>query len=182
MPKRRTTGFTLFELVVVIGLIGLMFGIVFFRLDFLLPGTRLKSSARQLASHIEQAFNHAVVSGRPVRFEYDLDEQAYRFIYPFELDDDGVTIKGEGETTVLDWEQLSQTIRIVDVRIGEGDAIVSGRVFVTFEPRGVATGHVVHLNKEETDHFFSILVSPLLGLVEVQQGYANSESLDDDVF
>ncbi|MBI4878238.1 MAG: hypothetical protein HY812_01065 [Planctomycetes bacterium] len=171
---------TLVELVVVVGLIGVMFGVVFLRLDTLLPTSRLKSSARKLGSHVEQAFNHAVVSGRQIRFEYDIGAGAYRFFFPFELEEDGITIKGEGETPLLDWEYLADTIRIQDVRLGEGDLITSGQVFVTFEPRGIATGHVVHLTKEGSESFYSVLVSPLLGYVDVASGYVDTDVLEDE--
>jgi len=177
-----STGFTLIELMIVIGLLGVLMGVVFFRLDGLLPGTRLKTDARKLASQLEQAFNHSVVSGRQVRFEYDIDLRSYRFFYPFELSEDGRSIisgVGDGETSVLDWEELADTIVINDVRIGDGDEITSGRVFVDFLPRGVGTGHVVHLTKEGSDAFFSVLVSPLLGYVDVVSGYVEAETLDE---
>lgn len=183
---RRTTtsrarGMTLIELVVVVGLIGVMFGIVFFRLDFMVPGQRLKSSARQLASHVEQAFNYSVVSGRPIRFEYDLDSRAYRYIYPFELEEDGVTIKGEGETELLGWTQFPDTIRIADVTMGDA-VITSGRAYAIFEPRGVTIGHDIHLGREETDYFYTVFVSPILGQVDVEKGYRQTEVLDDSQF
>ncbi|MFH0944079.1 MAG: prepilin-type N-terminal cleavage/methylation domain-containing protein [Planctomycetota bacterium] len=181
MPAAKDThqGFTLIELMIVIGLLGVMMGVVFLRLDTLVPSTRLKSDARRLASYLEQAFNHCVVSGRQVRFEYDIDLRSFRFFYPFELAEDGLTILGEGETSVVDWERLSDTILIHDVRIGEGDPISSGRVFVDFQPRGVVTGHVVHLTKEGSDNYFSILVSPLLGYVDVVSGFVEAEVLDE---
>ncbi|MFG0317859.1 MAG: prepilin-type N-terminal cleavage/methylation domain-containing protein [Planctomycetota bacterium JB042] len=179
-PKtHRARGMTLIELVVVVGLIGVLFGIVFFRLDFMLPGQRLKSSARQVASHLEQAFNYAVVSGKPVRFEYDLENRAYRFIHPFELEEDGITVKGKGETELLGWTQLPDLILVADVTIGDSTPITGGLVFSMFDPRGVATGHTVHLVREESDTFYSILVSPILGQVDIEPGYHQAEVLDD---
>lgn len=175
-------GFTLFELLITVAMIGVLMGVVFLRLDGLLPTTRLKSNARELGSHLEQAFNFSVVSGRVVRFEYDLDERAYRFFHPFELDEDGVTIMGEGETSIRDWEYLSPSILIADVRIGDADAQSAGRVSIQFEPRGVCTGHVVHLMREESESFYSIEVSPLLGYVDVQKGYRNADVLDESEF
>jgi len=170
---------TLVELIVVVGLIGVMFGVIFFRLDFMVPGQRLKSSARQLASHLEQMYNYCVVSGHPIRFEYDLDNRAYRAFHPFEFEEDGKTIKGEGETDLLQWTQFVDTIYIADVTIGDGSPLTSGVVFAMFEPRGVATGHSIHLMRGETEYFYSVLVNPLFGYVDMERGYRQPEELDD---
>ena len=180
--RRRERGFTLIELIVVVGMIGLMFGVVFLKLDVLLPGERLKASARQLASHLDRAFHHAVVSGFPVRFEYDIDHRAYRFLVPFELEEDGRTIRGEGETEILDWTQLPDGVRIADVVIGDGETLNGGVVFVTFEPRGVATPHVVHLASGDPEKFYSVTVAPLFGAVSVASGYRQPRVSDHGLF
>ena len=183
MTRRTTTdrrrAMTLVELIVVVGLIGVMFGVVFFRLDFMVPGQRLKSSARQLASHLEQMYNHAVTSGHPIRVEYDLESRAYRALHPFEFEEDGITIKGDGETELIQWTQLPDTIYIADVTIGDANPLDDGVVYATFEPRGVATGHVVHLLRGESEYYYSVMVSPLFGYVDIERGYRQAEVLDE---
>lgn len=176
----RARAFTLMELMVTIALLGLAFGMVFFKLDGLLPGRRLVSDARTLGSMLEQARNVAVVSGFRVSFEYDLDENQWRMYYPFEISNDAKTVAGEGETVLYDWTDLSETIRFHDVVIGDSDPIDSGQVVVTFEPRGIATGHTVHLTKEDSEVFYTVMISPLLGYVDIEPDYVAAEVLPDE--
>lgn len=176
-------GFTLLELVVVIGLLGLCFGLIFFKMDAFVPSSRIKSSSRELASRVEQARNYAIVSGLTIHFQYDIEQGRYRYYVPFELsEEDGKTIIGEGETVVFDWELLPDTIRIKDIIIGESDPIDSGIVTMTFEPRGVATGHIVHLTKEESEVVYSVVTRSILGLVDVVEGNLQPEVAGDNVF
>ena len=177
---RHDKGMTLLELIVVVGMLGLGFGLVFLKMDNMLPGQRLVSDARAIASLLEQARNHAIVSGWQVNFEYNLDENTYRMFHPFEISDDGKSIAGEGESPLYEPQELNDTIEIADVLIGDGDVVNRGQVVVTFEPRGIATGHAVHIVKEETDYFYTILVSPLLGYVEIIKGYQEPEVLPDE--
>jgi general secretion pathway protein H len=179
-PRRHHRGFTLIELMVVLGLLGLMFGVVFLRLDGMVPATRLRAGARELASHLEMSRNHAVVSGKTVVVQYDLASARYRAYMPYELATDGITVLGDGETSVFDWMDLPDEIEIQDVRIGDGDALDQGIVTVTFEPRGIATGHTVHLRKADTDRSYSVMVSPLMGYVDATEGYYEPEVLDED--
>ena len=56
-----------------------------------------------------------------------------------------------------------------------------GSVIITIEPRGVATGHIVHLARESNpDKMFSVFLSPLLGDVDVTEGYQQPEVLEGD--
>lgn len=176
----RTRAFTLMELLVTIALLGLTFGLVFFQLDGMLPGRRLAADARTLASQLEQARNVAVVSGFKVSFEYDFEDHTWRMYHPFELADDAQSISGEGETILYDWTNLSETIQFADVVLGDGDPISSGQVVVNFEPRGIATGHTVHLTREDSGFYYTINVSPLLGFVDVKQNYHEPEVLPDE--
>lgn len=176
----RSRAFTLMELLVTLALLGLTFGMVFFQLDGMLPGRRLASDARTLGSQLEQARNVAVVSGFKVSFEYDLEDHTWRMYHPFELADDKKSVAGEGETILYDWTELSETILFADIVLGDGAPITSGQVVVTFEPRGIATGHTVHLTREESEFYYSVTVSPLLGFVDVQQGRHEPEVLPDE--
>lgn len=175
-------GFTLIELTLVIAVMGLTFGLVFLKADFLVPSSALKASARQLASNLERARNHAIVSGRKVIFAYDIEGRSYRAYYPFELSDDGKSIIGDGETEILPWTELNDQILLRDVRIGEGESITAGVVPVVFEPRGVCSGHTVHLQLQESERVYTVQVNPILAYVDIEEGDVAPQVLDDSAF
>lgn len=184
--RRRDTsrGFTLAELMLVIVLIGLLFGFVFLRLDNLVPSQRLKATAREIASHLDLARNYAINSGKPVKFEYDLDAQVYRYYVPFELSEDGKYILGPGEFELRDWTPLNDTVVFKDVQL-INEVAKGGLVTVTFEPRGIASDHIVHLGYEDVDareSGVSILINPLLGYIDIADGYQVHEQLNQSAF
>lgn len=182
--RAHRSGFTLAELMLVIVLIGLLFGFVFLRLDNLVPSQRLKSTAREVASHLDLARNYAINSGKPVKFEYDLDSQVYRYYVPFELSEDGKYILGPGEFELHDWMPLNDTIVFKDVQL-INEIARSGLVTVTFEPRGIASDHIVHLGYDDVDvreSCVSILVNPLLGYIDLTDEYKEHEQLNKSAF
>lgn len=182
--RSKRAGFTLAELLVVIVLIGILFGFVFLRLDELVPGQRLKSSARDVASHLDLARNYAILSGKPVKFEYDLDHHLYRYYVPFELSEDGQHIVGPGEFELLEWSALNEAVVFKDIRL-VNEIARGGLVTVTFEPRGIASDHIVHLGFEDMetrDACSSIIVNPLLGYIDIADGYQEPEVLAPSAF
>ncbi len=181
---RVSRGFTLAELLIVIALIGLLFGLVFMKLDSLVPGQRLKADARELASHLDQARNYAIVSGKPVTFVYDLDHDQYRYFVPFELSDDGKSIVGPGEFELHDWISLRDTVEFKDIFLVR-DVIKDGTVTVTFEPRGIASDHIVHLGYVDVDPHdrgSTLVISPLLGFIDLVDKYFEPEVLQPSAF
>jgi type II secretion system protein H len=181
---RTRRGFTLTELLIVIALIGLLFGLVFMKLDNLVPGQRLKADARELASHLDQARNYAIVSGKQVKFAYDIDNRAYRYYVPFELSDDGTQIVGPGEFELHDWIFLRDNVEFKDIFLCR-DIVKNGVVTVTFEPRGIATDHLVHLgyvDVDPRDACSSLMISPLLGYIDLFDIYKEPEMLDKSAF
>jgi prepilin-type N-terminal cleavage/methylation domain-containing protein len=181
---RGHAGFTLAELMITIGLIALLFGIVFMKLDHIVPGQRLTSAARTLANHLDLARNYAILSGKPVKFEYDLDHHVYRYYVPFQLSENGRDILGPGEFEIRDWTELDDTIVFKDVLL-VNEAATSGLVTVTFEPRGIASDHVVHIGYADVDvreAAASVFVSPLFGHIDVYDKYREPEVLQKSAF
>lgn len=178
--RRPTGGFTLAELMITIALIGILFGVMFLKLDTLVPTQRLGAAARSIASHLDLARNAAVLSGKTVKVQYDLDARAYRAYFPYLFHDDGRTILSEGETDIVDWTELPDTVIFRQIVLSQESA-KSGVVTVTFEPRGIASQHVVHLGREHEDDpeaAYSVVLNPLVGYVDIVEGTFTFEVLE----
>ncbi|NOZ20072.1 MAG: prepilin-type N-terminal cleavage/methylation domain-containing protein [Planctomycetes bacterium] len=72
-----STGFTLIELMLVLMVLGLVYGIVFFRLDHVLTRYRLRGAARDILATMQLARSQAVSQQRPFRVVFDMDNQAF---------------------------------------------------------------------------------------------------------
>ncbi|MBI3723109.1 prepilin-type N-terminal cleavage/methylation domain-containing protein [bacterium] len=71
------TGFTMIELLVVLGIIGLVLFVVIPNIDGMSPRYRLRSAARRIASTVELAQGQAIAQGKEVAIEYDLEHRTY---------------------------------------------------------------------------------------------------------
>lgn len=76
-PSRIPKGFTLLELLVVLGLATLLLAVVPPLITSALPGVELKSSARRIAAGLRLAREEAVRSGRDVAFTLDLERRSF---------------------------------------------------------------------------------------------------------
>ncbi len=74
-PPIRTNddGFTLIELVCVIAILSILFGVVFFSMDNITAEQRLRSDARNLIGFVKSARNLAMIERRFVYIVYDLE-------------------------------------------------------------------------------------------------------------
>ena len=72
--KNNRDGFTLIELVCVITIMSILFGVVFFGMDSLTAEQRLKADARKLIGFIESARNIATSERRCIYVVYDLED------------------------------------------------------------------------------------------------------------
>src|SRR5688572_12777422 len=76
-PMSRRSGFTMFELMLVIAILGVAMVMVFGGAQNLLPESRLRSAAKELATRVNDVREEAIVRGWTVTVEYDLDRRTY---------------------------------------------------------------------------------------------------------
>lgn len=74
----KVSGFTLFELLVVLAIVALMMALVPPLLSGLGPGTELRGAARQLAAGLRAARNMAIVHQQQARLLVDLDQRHFQ--------------------------------------------------------------------------------------------------------
>ena len=142
-PELRDSGFTLLEVIVVLGLISLILGLSAFFFVGNLPSARLDTLGREMAASLRQARALAKTSGEKKYFFADLD--AGRF-----------GIEGLGERRVPQG---------VSLRVIDPDAIefTRGKYRITFQPDGRGGGETIILSGGRQT--VQVAVNPAAGAV-----------------
>lgn len=239
VPRRSTiqSGFTLLEMMVVLGLVGMLTGavVIGFRA---FTKSELRGSSAKLAGAIRYMFDRASATGKIHRLVLDFDEGKYwaeasddRFFAPREketdesrekeaeaeaaeaearregrIDENGDPV---GSDELIDptryqpteWKPkkprfekfAEKALKTVELHGGIKLAglftpryarpIATGKGYLYFFPLGQTEPAVVHISDEEGQTFYSLLVHPLNGRVQVQAGYVEprvEEQFDDE--
>lgn len=143
-----TAGFTLFELLIVLILIGVLAGVAIPMMPRG-PGERdLKNDALELASHLNLARTLAIRSARHVRFILDVETKAFR-------------VGDEGPTTSLP-SDIALELKTAEIeRIGKSAGAIR------FFPDGSSTGGRIALDRGE--HTFNVNVDWMTGRVSIDR-------------
>jgi len=76
-PIFRTAGFTLLELLVVLAIAGMLMALVPAAVSAVVPGTKARVAAFDMASALRDARNLAISQGTPVDVAFDLESASY---------------------------------------------------------------------------------------------------------
>lgn len=162
------SGFTLLELMVVIFIISLCAGIVIPRLPAP-EATRLKNSARNLASGIRFLNDQAIITKKVYRLHLNLGEESTRIS---QLSATGDELQPEDQ--FMNRRLVEEGIQIEDVTVPQLGLVTEGEVTLPFGPAGNAEGITIHL--KGGDQHFTIIAYPSGGKVKVLEGYQETSS------
>jgi general secretion pathway protein H len=236
-PARASSGgFTLLEMMLVLGLVGLLAVSVVtgFRA---FAKSDLRGSASKLAGAIRYLFDRASTTGKIHRLVFDFEAGKYwaevsddRFFMPRERETDesrqkeaeeeaerlkeekeaeerGSSFSDSDEALIdpsryqpTEWkpkrarfemfaEQALKTVQVKNAKLAGlftpryAQPISTGKGYLYFFPLGQTEPAVVHISDPEGESFFSLLVHPLNGRVQVQGGYVAprvDEQFDDE--
>jgi len=148
----RQRGFTLIELMLVLVVLGLVYGLVFFRLDHILTRYRLRGAARDVLATMQLARSQAVSQQRPFRVIFDMDGRAFWL----QREDGPPAAK----------RPLPEGVRIERVTTA-GRSRSSGRAAVEYTPVGGAASVRVDVVSDD-GRKISIRVDPLNAYAHVE--------------
>jgi general secretion pathway protein H len=148
VTARKDSGFTLFELLVVLLIIGGILTLAPAAFHRVMPGLELKSSVRGIATAMRDARSLAIRDNRETTVIVDTEAVAYR-------------LGAGGRVQALDEDLQLSLVTAASERIDE----TAGRV--RFFPDGTSTGGRVTLARGETEYY--VLVDWLTGRVEISQ-------------
>jgi len=80
IPIFKTAGFTLLELLVVLAIAGMLVALVPAAVSAVVPGTKARVAALDLASTLRDARNLAISQSTPVDVEFDLESASYSIV------------------------------------------------------------------------------------------------------
>lgn len=187
-PVRRAgadDGFTLVELMAVMAIVALIVGMVSLSIEAILPGERLNTSIRELASELQRVRTEAISRSMPFRLIYDLDSERYRIATPFQVGGGRILTEDDPmddeQRFYAPWTPMREGVVIQSVFVG-GVEYTDGEVFVRFDPLGSATDHTVVLAQPDYGSAFTIEVLGLTGLIKMHDGIVFREPATDSDF
>jgi general secretion pathway protein H len=233
--RTASGGFTLLEMMLVLGLVGLLaVSVVTGFRSF--AKSELRGSASKLAGAIRYLFDRASTTGKTHRLVFDFEAGKYwaevsddRFFMPRERETDesrlkeaeeeAERLKEEKEAEELsssssesdelidpsryqptEWkpkrarfemfaEQALKTVQVKNAKLAGlftpryAVPVSTGKGYLYFFPLGQTEPAVIHISDPEGESFFSLLVHPLNGRVQVMGGYVEprvDEQFDDE--
>ncbi|MBU1343061.1 MAG: GspH/FimT family pseudopilin [Proteobacteria bacterium] len=148
-------GFTMIELLVVIGIISIAIAIAVPNLLTIYPDIRLKTAARQLMSNLQKARIMAIKNNTTVRLRFDSTVTPGR--YYFDDDNDGAITPGEETILLADYQN--------GVDYGSGAAVtnwstaaITQAAILSFTGKGTASSGSVYLDNINSTICYGVTV------------------------
>jgi type II secretion system protein H len=165
--RRRSAGFSLVELIVVLVILAMMAAIITVNWRAILPKTELHSAVRDLAATLQTARSESISRNSTWHVQYDVDKSLWRIVTPYR--EGGVLALVEDERVALPWKSLPDSVRFQAITV-DGLEYTKGLVWARFDPIGTASTHTVLLVQPATETRYTIEVQGLLGLIDYREG------------
>ncbi len=173
LKNRHNDGFTLFELLIVILIMGLFMGLVMVRIDGVLSGGDLREAGRMLIGEITYLRAQAAYTHKECVLKFDLDKNEVYTLeaVPLKERDDWEEKK---DTTVRHNLKLPEGVKVKDIVIFPTGKIQDGEADITFYINGCVDRSLIHL-RNENDKVFTLELNPLTGSVIIHDTYIDQQ-------
>ena len=142
--QRSDAGFTLIEIMVVVGILALSVRLVTSNLGALIPATVLDSEANQIISSIEFLRSEAQLQSKVFKVEFDLDRHRWRIVMPPE--DRLVSTQTVEENVPLQWQYLDERVGFGGFHRMDGHTARSQVSTLVIDENGYTTGTMIYLS------------------------------------
>jgi len=175
-PKRGR--FTFLEVMLVLTVIGFVFGIGVMQMGALVPEFRLKKQIRTLADTMDLAFTQSVVEGKSLSLLLDREKSEMRIEYYVEPEDEGDlwATEVEEEEEVEEYmlkpllvEPFESGMELVEFEVLTGELEGPDREAILFRPEGSSDGAKVKFREKHTRLSQSLELWPLTGRIEISR-------------
>ena len=163
--RRKSAGFTLIEIMVVVFLLGAFFSVAMPRV-FKTGDMSLRSASRGLVTTIRYLYSKSVFEKRIYKLSFDIDAGEYWV----EVLQGNQFASGEGSGHRR--KKLPSEVSFNDIQTERTQGKVgSGRdAFILFLPTGIVDSAVIHLRTGK-DNFFTLSTNPYTGATKVFDKY-----------
>ena len=167
IPVRRS-GFTLLEIVVTLGLLGLVFAAATVRFNAMFRTSRLEAGGRGLGDHFAFAVSRAYTTGAYHTLVFDLAAGRYGILPGREDQQAGQLLK----------RRLPKGVAITDIQVGYDLYAAPGTLAIEISPLGVTNDVLINL-EDERGAALAVSLNALVQRVEYFDAYTTYEELND---
>ena len=172
LSGKKTKGFTLIELTVVIFLAGLLLSITVPVVRDALLHDNLKTAARKLVATITWLRNESISKYRDNILMFNIDDGRYWEEAAGMDEAELLTAREEART-------LPEDVRIIDIDYYGSEKKVEGETGIKFSRKGYVGYTLIHLG-DKSDRKFTIVIEPFLGKVKIMEDYLDFEDIKSE--
>ena len=85
------------------------------------------------------------------------------------------------EDDLIEPYDLPKKVRVTDVYVAhQFDKLDQGKAYLYFFPKGYTEYAIIHVGDADGERYFTLIVNPLTGAVDVREGYLEKEEIEEN--